>query len=97
MSETKLFIDSEGLDAKGPGDALIVEIQNHFRLHYEPATELSDCEMHISTTAVYNKLQALFPSPYYGPADVATWLKQLGYRWIDVGGLKFEWLIKKQR
>ena len=68
-------------------------IKNFLLQNYQPATDPAQALM-MSTTDVFNAVQRLYPSESYRPEDIALWLHDGGFKFYDVGSLRFEWLMQ---
>ena len=74
------------------------KIKNHVLENFEPAINLIDPDnVFMSSKEVFNNLQRLFPSECYEIADIALWLDQAGFIFIDMGTMQFEWILKRTR
>lgn len=78
-----------------PLDPIVVLLKNSLKLGYAPATP-EDFTLHYSTRDIYDQLFKIYPNvTAFSMADVAMWMHDLGFRFMDFGGLQFEWLLKK--
>lgn len=71
------------------------EIKKYIIQKYEPAKSARQPGiLFLSTEEVYNKIYFLFPSKLYEPETIALWLNELGFQYIDMGNIHFEWMFK---
>ena len=68
-------------------------IKNFIKLHYQPAHEATEANMHFTTNQLFDKLQEAFPSNFYTATQVAEWMNAAGFIFADFGNMRFEWLI----
>jgi hypothetical protein len=87
----------DAIDGKLPAskDDLLEKIQNVFLEEYEPVHMHEPGVEMMSTIEIYKSWQALYPSDYYGPGDVANWLHRKGFHFTNMGDFKMEWMLKK--
>lgn len=79
-------------------DGMLEKIKEFLFMEYKPVTELqvTASTIFLSTQELFNKLQELYPTPLYSPADVATWLHEKGFAFTDNGVLRLEWMLDKK-
>ncbi len=63
--------------------------------NYGPVNAMDEEVLSFTTDELFLKLQGIFPTPVYTAHDVALWLDDCGFVFIDKGNLKLEWLLKK--
>lgn len=95
--QTKLPTTENETDGKLPqvADGLLEKIKNFLWQSYKPVSKMHEATAMLSTMEIYQALQALYPCSDYGPDDVARWLHEGGYQFVDTGKLHFEWMLKE--
>lgn len=74
---------------------LVIELRKVLLENYEPVTDPTKADFHLSTKEIYDKLQRVIPGKKnFKPSDVAAWLHASGFKFRDYGFLQFEWLLK---
>ncbi len=71
-------------------------IKAHILNNFEPvpgSTMIGVVTM--SSIEIFNKMQMFFPSRLYKIDDVALWMQQAGFTFLDMtGNMDFEWILK---
>jgi hypothetical protein len=89
-------IQDEAPATTGPSpdtDPLTNAILQYLKLNYEPAADQSQ-GLNLTTAELYDRITAIHPTPPFDQLFLALWLQQNGFRFADMGDLKFVWLIK---
>ena len=74
------------------------EIKAYIVKNYKPTYSVKQPGiLFLTTDEVYEKIYFLFPSRLYNKEKIALWLNELGYRYIDLGNMNFEWMFKSKR
>ena len=79
-------------------ELLLIEnkVKSLLSMHYEPVLSLSEAKILLTTKEVYEHLQEVFPSDDYSGINVEQWLNEAGFKLINTGVFKFEWMMKKR-
>lgn len=84
--------------AKESSDTLDPDVIEHLKSFlvktYEPVTDPTKADHHLSTHALYGKFQRIYPGTGYTPADIATMLTEFGFVFCDYGDMLLEWMLK---
>ena len=75
-------------------DSFLEKIKNTLWLTYEPTLQYSPGVFTMSSLEIFNNLQKLYPVDTYSVADVANWLHEKGFTFIDMGQMRWEWMLK---
>lgn len=74
-------------------DAMSKAIFDYIKLHFFPADDIPD-SLGLTTMELFERISQLYPDPPFDGQYLAQWLQGNGYRFADMGDLKFVWLIK---
>lgn len=87
--------DGEIIDGDLPEvpDPLLEKLKNTFLMEFSPTKIFQPGVILMSSNEIYVKWQALYNSISYSPADIATWLHEKGFEYIDAGQMQYEWLL----
>lgn len=73
--------------------ALMKSLFDYIKMNFVPAADVAD-SLNLTTMELYERIKQLYPEPPFNAAYLAEWLQGNGYRFADLGDLKFVWLIK---
>ncbi len=74
----------------------ITFLKNYLLQNYAVVAEYTATTVTKSTKEIYDCLQRVFPSASYTPEDVAIWLHEGGYKLMDYGGMRLEWMLQQE-
>lgn len=81
-------------EGPNPGtDPLTNAILQYLQLKYEPTTDITTA-LNLTTSELYERIQAIYPLPPFDSTYLAMWLQQNGFQFVDMGDLKLVWLLK---
>lgn len=72
----------------------IILIKNYFFENYKPGSATDTDIIFMSTNEIYNAFFTLYPSKAFKREEIASWLIEGGFTFIDMGTMKFEWILK---
>lgn len=75
-------------------DPLLEKIKNTIWDSYEPVQEYGPTVIMLSTQEIYNQMQRLYPGGPFGMDDVAKWMNEKGFKFVDMGHMNWEWILK---
>lgn len=78
----------------GP-DNLLGKVRQLVMDNYKAVYSLTENPTLMTTEQIYLGLQKVYPAEY-SPAMLAVWLEDWGFRMINTGDMKFEWMMKKK-
>lgn len=77
-----------------PPDAMFEKIKNTFLDQYDPIPEFRPGAILKSTSQIWHNFQRLYPNEIaYSQADITMFLEVNGFRFLDMGDMKYEWLL----
>lgn len=79
-----------------PIEDIINSIKTFFFTKYSPAKPGESGVLFMSTNDIYFAFYSLYPSKTFKPDTVASWLIEGGFKYIDMGTMKFEWVLKEK-
>lgn len=74
-------------------DLLLQKIKDYLFTIYNPVLCISPDVILMSTHDIYEALQRFYPSELYGQADIARWLHQSNFEFVETGKMRFEWMM----
>lgn len=74
--------------------ALLEHIKNYLYQNYEPAATVAEASIMMSTKEVYEAIYRLYPSKNFDVEMISNWLQDGGFKFADMGNLRFEWLLR---
>lgn len=72
---------------------LLLNLKHNLLLNYQPGTIPAKTIM-MSTNEVFNAMQSIYPSDTYTAIDIATWLFEGGFKYTDVGNMRWQWILQ---
>ncbi len=77
-------------------DQLLANLKTFLFTQYKPVKKQTTDVLLLSTAEIYRQLQRLYPNQIlYSASDVAQWMNEAGFTFIDSGGLRIEWMLQK--
>ena len=73
---------------------VVAMLQNYLYQHYQAVQVYSEGTIMLSTREVYDALQRVAHSEAITPELVAAWLHEGGYKLVDLGQLRLQWLME---
>jgi len=78
-----------------PADPLLERMKNYILDKYEPVSHPSETTLTMSTSEIYEAIGTLYRNELlFTKEDLARWLHEKGFSFIDTGKMRFEWLLK---
>ncbi|MES2457207.1 MAG: hypothetical protein V4594_16755 [Bacteroidota bacterium] len=87
------------VDGKVPAvaDPVLEKLKNTLFSEYFPVQKFEEGVILMSTRDIWSMLQRLYPNEIlYSPADVANWLHEKGFTFLNHGELRYEWMLKPE-
>lgn len=78
-------------------DRALDYIKEFFITNYTPAEPNQAGAVFMSTRGIYNSLFEIYPHEDFEPAAVTEWLIEGGFKILDMGGFRFEWVLKQNQ
>lgn len=80
-----------------PEDPLLERMKRYILDRYEPVTNMNETSITMSTTEIFESIGSLYRNEVLFSKDqLARWLDEKGFRFIDMGKMRFEWMLKKK-
>lgn len=81
-----------------PQDPLLERMKNYILERYEPTSVPGEATDVMSTSEIYEAIGSLYRNEViFTKNDLAAWMHQQGFSFIDVGKMRFEWLLKANK
>ncbi len=74
-------------------DPLFEKMKNTFLNEFFPISKFEPGVILLSTSEIFDKFQHINPSPFYSSSEIATFLNDNGYKYINVDVLEYKWLL----
>lgn len=76
-------------------DELMDSLYSHIANNWQPAKKGDTNVSYFTTLEFYEMLGTLYPELPIAPGDLATWMYQHGYRYVQAGENKLCWILKQ--
>ncbi len=73
----------------------IAFIKKWFLENYSPAAPTEKGREFMSTQQIYKQINNLYPSEQLNQETVASWLIEGGFKFMDMGFMQLEWMLKR--
>lgn len=75
-------------------EGLLEKIKGLVLQNYSPVLHPTENTIYLSTREVYDKIMRIYPTDYISIQDVAEFLHEKGFTFIDRGSMNMEWIME---